>query len=121
MHQSAQSPLPLKHDRGIVHALVLQRLATQHSGRAKGVRATVLASALNITERGLRDHISQAREDGVAVAGTPETGYFIATTAGELEEACRFLRSRAMHSLHLEARMRQVPLPELLGQLHLST
>ena len=59
--------------------------------------------------------------DGVAVCGTPETGYYIAATAAELDQTCAFLRSRAMRSLTLEARLRQIPLPDLLGQLHLRT
>ena len=72
-------------------------------------------------ERTLREVISAAREEGTAIVGTPETGYYIAVTAEELDECCRFLRSRAMHSLQIEARLRKVALPELLGQLRVGT
>ncbi len=96
-------------------------LLARHVGAAKGIRAEALAAELGVTERKLRDLVSELREEGLAVCGHPSTGYYIAQTAEELEDTCRFLRSRAMHSLVLEARLRKIPLPDLLGQLHLRT
>jgi hypothetical protein len=55
------------------------------------------------------------------VCGHPATGYFIASNREELEETCQFLRSRAMHSLVLEAKLRGLPLADLVGQLRLKT
>lgn len=104
---------PTKHD-------VLAALS-RHVGADKGIRADELAQLLGTNERKLRDFISELRVDGVAVCGHPSTGYYIASNAEELEETCQFLRSRAMHSLVLEARLRKIPLPDLLGQLHLET
>lgn len=93
-----------------------------HVGQANGVSAAALADYLGIEERTLRQHITDLRrEDGVAVCGHPSTGYYIAGTAQDLERTCAFLRARAMHSLTLEARLRKIPLPELLGQLTLET
>jgi len=80
-----------------------------------------LTQRLGVHERTLRDLISSARDDGVAIVGTPETGYYIAVTSDELEECCRFLRARAMHSLQIEARLRKIALPDLLGQLRVRT
>jgi hypothetical protein len=71
--------------------------------------------------RGLRTMISELREDGHAICGTPRDGYYIAATPQELQETCEFLRERAMHSLHLESRLRKIPLADLLGQLHVPT
>lgn len=102
-------------------AAFIERMATRHSGRAHGVQAIVLANELRVGERMLRKLVTRAREDGVAIVGTPETGYFVAQTAAELEECCVFLRSRAMHSLAIEARLRKMALPELLGQLRVRT
>jgi hypothetical protein len=102
-------------------ALLIQRLAASHIGASRGIGARALAGALGVRERVLRLLISDAREDGIAIAGTPDTGYFIAETAAELEDCCAFLRSRAMHSLHIEAQLRRMPLADLLGQLHLPT
>lgn len=98
---------------------VLEALS-RHVGREHGITAAALAREAGVSERKLREAISALREDGIAVCGHPKTGYFIAETAEELEESCRFLRSRAMHSLMLEARLRRIPLPELLGQIRLN-
>lgn len=98
-------------------AAALQR----HIGATNGIRADDLAAELHVPVRHLRDLITALREEGTAICGKPETGYYIAANAEELEETCQFLRSRAMHSLHLEARLRRIPLPDLLGQLKLRT
>jgi hypothetical protein len=111
----------LPKNTSVVTALVIQRLATRHAGRAKGVRADVLASAMNMTERTLRKAVSEAREHGIAIAGTPVTGYYVATNPEELAELCAFLRSRAMHSLRLISRLQQIALPDLLHQMRLNT
>lgn len=92
-----------------------------HIGALNGVRAEDLAAQLHLPVRQLRDHITALRAEGMAVCGKPESGYYIAANAEELEETCQFLRSRALHSLHLEARLRRITLPDLLGQLKLRT
>lgn len=91
----------------------------RHVGEANGATCSQIAGNLHTDERRVRALISALREDGIAVCGHPATGYYIARTPEELERTCAFLRSRAMHSLVLESRLRQIPLPELLGQLHL--
>jgi biotin operon repressor len=110
-------PMP----RATVQAHLVMVLSRDHQGRTNGVSAQRLAARLQVPERLLRELISKAREEGTAIVGTPETGYFVAETAEELEQCCQFLRARAMHSLHIEARLRQIPLPDLLGQLRLNT
>ena len=90
-------------------------------GASKGIDARTLADICNISEREVRKAVSELREDGAAICARPSTGYFVASNAAELEECCQFLRSRAMHSLHLESRLRRIPLADLLGQLHLPT
>lgn len=69
----------------------------------------------------MRVLVSELREDGHAICGTPADGYYIAANADELQHTCDFLRSRAMHSLVLEARLKRIPLVDLLGQLRLPT
>lgn len=91
------------------------------AGRANGIPCFELAMMLELPERGIRKAIADLRLEGIAVCGTPESGYYVAATSEELEETCNFLRSRAMHSLVLESKLRHVPLPELLGQLRLKT
>lgn len=117
MTEQTHIPMP----RTTLQAHLLMVLSRDHQGRAKGVGADRLAARIGVTPRLLRELISKARAEGVAIVGTPESGYYIAQTADELEECCQFLRARAMHSLHIEARLRQIPLPDLLGQLRLNT
>lgn len=92
-----------------------------HIGKDRGITAAAIACALGCNERVVRLLVTELREDGVAVCGHPASGYFVAATPAELEETCAFLRSRAMHSLVLESKLRHVPLPDLLGQLRLKT
>lgn len=99
---------------------LLQQLS-DHVGSENGVPAKTLGVILGITERQVRELVSALRLEGVAVCGTPQTGYYIAANAAELNETCQFLRNRAMHSLQLESRLRNIPMPDLLGQLHVPT
>lgn len=89
----------------------------RHQGREHGIRARDLARDLAIPPRQLRRLVSQAREEGFAICGRPESGYFMPVTAEELQESCDFLINRAMHSLRKASRMTKVSLPALLGQL----
>lgn len=107
--------------RDAARASLIQLLATKHAGRANGIGAEALANALSTSERMVRSLVSEAREAGLAISATPETGYYVAETAEELAESCEFLRSRAMHSLRIEAQLRRIPFPDLLGQLRLPT
>lgn len=99
----------------------LLQLLSQHVGSENGLPAKTLGVILGITERQVRELVSALRLEGVAVCGTPQTGYYIAANATELDETCQFLRNRAMHSLQLESRLRNIPMPDLLGQLHIPT
>lgn len=110
-------PMP----RATQRAALLLVLARDHTGRERGISAADLARKAGIDERTLRSLVSAMRADGEAIAATPETGYYVAATPDEVTECCAFLRSRALHSLRLEAQMRRISLPDLLGQLHLNT
>jgi biotin operon repressor len=92
-----------------------------HIGRERGISVRQLALELDVDERAVRTLVSELRTDGVAVCGTPGDGYFIASTPEELEHTLNFLRSRAMHSLVLESRLRKISLLDLIGQLRLPT
>ena len=98
--------------------LVLHHLQS-HKGKAQGISGAALAAVTGVGERAQRNAISLLRRWGHAVAGTPETGYYLAQTANELNECCGFLRSRALHSLAIEAQLKRLSLPELLGQISL--
>jgi biotin operon repressor len=100
-------------------AIIVLHHLQQHKGRTQGIGAAALAATTQIPERTLRSTISLLREAGHAVMATPETGYYLAQNPDELHECCRFLRSRAMHHLVMEARLKQLSLPQLLGQISL--
>ena len=95
----------------------------QHVGKDQGVGIGNLVFAATghqpdpAAERYCRTLISELRENGTAICGTPRTGYYIAANAVELNECCEFLRKRALTSLRIEARLRKVALPDLVEQL----
>ena len=99
----------------------LVTLLSRHIGKGNGIGVKDIARQIGVNERHVRTMVSDLRDEGLAVCGTPRHGYYIAATPEELEETCAFLRRRAMHSLSLESRLRRIPLPDLLGQLHVPT
>lgn len=99
----------------------LMTVLSRHIGRGRGIGVEALARTIGASARQVRKFVTELRNDGIAVCGTPQNGYYIAGTAEELEETCQFLRQRALHSLTLESRLRKVPLVDLVGQLHLRT
>lgn len=102
------------------HALVLSTLS-RHIGKGNGISVKQFTQMTGISPRVLRSYISDLREAGHAVCGKPRDGYYIAETPEELEETCRFIRSRSMHGLRMESQMRKIPLQDLIGQLHIPT
>ncbi len=104
----------------VVTSDVLRALAP-HIGKRAGIAVKALADELQTSPRQVRKLVTELRLDGIAVCGHPKTGYFMAETADELENTCKFLRQRALHSLTLESKLRRIPLPDLLGQMHLKT
>lgn len=92
-----------------------------HLGSDQGITAEQLAAQCETTKRAVRSAVTELRLEGVGICGHPKTGYYIAANDEEIEATCAFLRSRALHSLTLESRLRKCTLPDLLGQLHLKT
>jgi biotin operon repressor len=99
----------------------LLSMLSRHIGKGNGIGVSRLAIRLGTQERHIRTLVSELRDEGHAICGTPKDGYYIAATPDELEQTCEFLRNRAMHSLRLESRLRKIPLPDLIGQLHVPT
>ncbi|MGJ7527120.1 hypothetical protein [Variovorax sp. GB1P17] len=98
-----------------------------HRGRDNGIhvrdlvaRITGQATPAPALERRVREFVSALRLQGEQICGKPDTGYFMAASAAELDETCRYLRGRAVSGLLIESRMRRVSMPALLGQLALS-
>lgn len=99
----------------------LLNLLSEHRGATKGIHVDHLAARSGQRPRTLRRLISALRTEGVPICGTPETGYFIAATSEEVDQFCiKYLESRALHSLKLSSRLRNISLPVLAGQLFLN-
>lgn len=111
----------------ITPALVLNELQ-HHIGRENGIHVRDLVQRITgqqVTsepmERRVRGLINELRMEGSHICGHPQSGYYMAATAEELDETCVFLYERAMTSLQLISRLKNVALPDLRGQLHLPT
>lgn len=99
----------------------LLNILSRRRGAANGIHVDQLARITGQAPRRLRALISELRAEGVPVCGKPETGYFIADTAEELDQFCiKYLEARALHSLQLSSRLRKIPLPVLAGQLFIN-
>lgn len=117
---------PFLFSTDISKASLLSALAS-HVGQDNGLHARDLVRKLvgpdagAAAERRLRQVITDLRLEGHHVCGTPESGYYLAANAEELNRTCSFLYDRCMASLTQIARMKQVSLPDLRGQLQLPT
>jgi len=93
-------------------------------GEANGRTARQLVLAISGRhstgdERRLRKVVVALREAGHPICGTPDTGYFIAANAAELDRTCEWLYGRSMTTLRQVGAMKRVTLPDLRGQLGL--
>lgn len=80
------------------------------------------ANKINDT-RNLRILVTQLRKEGVPILSVSDKeggGYYLASAGSELEGYCKRLRSMALKKLAQEARMRNIGLPALLGQIVLN-
>lgn len=101
-------------------AIVLTVLS-RHIGRENGISGKQLALDAGVEERQVRKLVSDLRREGAAVCAHPKTGYFVAASAEDIEHTCEFLTSRSLHGLVDASYLKKIPLPDLLGQLHVPT
>lgn len=96
-----------------------------HIGKGKGISVRDLAYACTgqcahaSEERAVRQIITELRMDGHHICAHPSDGYFIAATAEELNETCKFLVDRSMTGLTQVSRMKKIALPDFYGQFQL--
>lgn len=102
----------------------------RHVGRERAIGMDVLSERvfgrpvrhkINDT-RTLRALIDQLRADGEPILSTSTSaggGYYIAAAGSETEEYLGRLHRRGLKPLALEAKIRKISLPELLGQMQL--
>lgn len=73
--------------------------------------------------RVIRKMVTTLRREGVPICSSTsheDGGYYLASAGAELEDYCKRLRIRALKILSVEATLRNLTLPELLGQLTLN-
>jgi len=91
-----------------------------HLGMENAISSRQLSIDLDITERKVRAFVTECRLEGFAICGHPKSGYFMARNQKELEETLNFLRHRALTSLKLASVLGNIPLGDLIGQLHIT-
>jgi hypothetical protein len=114
-----------------LHELRLIRTLGHHPGRNRAIGAGALYEAVyqrpwrdKIRDtRRLRKLITRLRNDGYPICSSSDAeggGYFLASAGSELDDHCKRIHARAMRLLVMEARLRKVALPELLGQISIA-
>ena len=77
---------------------------------------------INHTRR-LRTIITALRRKGVPIGSTAAKnggGYYLVRAGSELDSYCARLRRAALNKLAMEAKLRRISMPELLGQMQLN-
>ena len=72
--------------------------------------------------RALRRLITELRKEGNPIGSVSKKnagGYYMITRPGEMEAFLRKLHEQAIKKLALEAKLRKITLPDLLGQMHM--
>ena len=103
---------------------------TRHIGKARAIPMTRLYRVVFEDEhndkindtRKLRDLITELKRDGVPIASMRNKnagGYYLPGTAQELTEYCDGIKREALKKLAMVARLKEMALPALLGQMEL--
>lgn len=95
------------------------RVGEANGGTARELVLAISGRFSTADERRLRKVIEALRTAGHPICGLPETGYYFAANAAELDRTCEFMFKRSMTSLRQVGAMRRVTLPDLRGQLGL--
>ena len=77
---------------------------------------------INHTRR-LRTIVTALRKKGAPIASTSSKnggGYYIVRAGSELDVYCGRLRTAALRKLFMESQLRNISMPELLGQMQLN-
>lgn len=92
----------------------------KHRGHMHAISSKAMGVRLGVGDRRVRSLVTECREDGLAICGHPTSGYFLATSPDELQETLDFLKHRALTSLKLASTLGNIPLGDLIGQLHIN-
>ena len=103
---------------------IILRLLEAHQGRDLAISRKDLVEKINgdcplfpINERSIRQTIKHLVERHGEWIGSCCKGYFMIQTDQELLGACKYYHGYALSLLHVEAKLRKMSMPALLGQL----
>lgn len=80
------------------------------------------SNKINNTRR-LRTVVTALRRKGIPIGSTVAQnggGYYLVRAGSELDEYCGRLRRAALNKLVMEAKLRKISMPELLGQMQMN-
>jgi len=107
---------------------VLLRIMSRHVGAGRKIGMGELYQAvfgegwqnrINDT-RALRTLITELRHEGIPICSVADRsggGYYLASAGSEMNAYCERLRTTALKKLAMEAKIRRISLPQLLGQM----
>jgi hypothetical protein len=102
------------------------RILEAHQGKDFAISRKDLVDMINapaspfpVNERWVRATIKHLITQHGERIGSCPTGYFMVETTEELEGVCEYFHGYGLSSLFVEARLRKMALPELLGQMKL--
>lgn len=105
---------------------VLQELQ-RHNGREQGIHIRDLVGRItnsvltsDAEERKVRKLIEELRREKYPICAHPDSGYYMATNARELNETCAFLLARAETTVAQVAAMKNTEAPDIYALLGVS-
>jgi hypothetical protein len=113
------------------YQLRLLKILGHHPGKNRAIGAGVLYEAIYGKQskdkirdtRKLRELITAMRNEGYPICSTSDAeggGYYLASAGSELDDHCKRIHARAMRLLVMEARLRKISLPGLVGQISMA-
>jgi len=106
----------------------LMAAITKHVGKTRCISMVNLyrhvfqkdeGDKINGTRR-LRDLVTELRDEGIPIVSSISRtggGYYLASTASDLDDYCGKLKTKALKLLNRMSKLRGMALPELLGQM----
>jgi hypothetical protein len=108
-----------------VEAAILNVL-NDHHGKGNAIPRVDLVEHVNhsftnrpIPERTIRQTIKHMVEKHNHWIGSGHNGYFMVETDQELIDVCRYYHNYGLSLLHVEARLKNISMAELMGQMRL--
>lgn len=103
----------------------IRRILSERVGRENAISRKALVEEINRdaifqkSEREIRTEIKHLVESHGEWIGSCARGYFVIRTNQELVDACRYYHGYALSLLRVEAKLKKISMPALMGQMAL--